>query len=377
MINVLVNLSALKTGGGQNVALNFLHEIQNVDVNDMTFCFLVANDSEPHRYLHSIQSKKYVIAPSNPILRILFEIFVGWYFLKKLHIDIVYSYFGYAWFPRRWPQISGSADSNLYFPEIDFWGDHHGIQLIKRKLIDIYRICGIKRANAVIFENLIMEKRGRQLYGLKNTKYIMPSIYNYKKNQEYKLSSCLGHDVKRGLFLCGWQLHKNIMLIPLVAAEMKRRKCPMLFIITAPRDRSKMCQQFLGLVQKNRVEDLVLIAGTIHKAELESLYNQVDFIFLLSRLESFSNNIIEAWTFKKPLLVTDALWAHSICHNAAVYVNRDSVIDVADKLCNLLNCHSDYNQLVKNGSSMLRKYPNGQQRIANELEYIRYVYANN
>ena len=58
------------------------------------------------------------------------------------------------------------------------------------------------------------------------------------------------------------------------------------FVLTAPIDKSSIHTQFLDLIRKNEVEDMIDIIGQIKKEDLGSLYNQVDYVFLLSKLES-------------------------------------------------------------------------------------------
>ena len=374
MINLLINFSTLKSGGGQNVALNFLYSIETKPLEGVTCIYLVAKDSETHRYIEEKGCHMYIVAPRNALKRVLFEFFFGWYFLKKNKIDIVYSYFGYAWFPRRWPQIAGSADSNLYYPEIDFWGRYSRLSRIKRALVDRYRLFGVKRSDAVVFENAALEDRARQIYKLNETRVIKPSIFvNY--NQINFDLSLPGHpNAKRGLFLCGWHLNKNIMLIPSLAAEIRRRNREFIFILTAPPDNSNFHAEFADLVRKHNVEDMMFLTGPVQKDQLSSLYGQIDYVFLLSKLESFSNNIIEAWHFGKPLLISDEPWARAICQDAAMYANRDSVGDIVDRLCDLLDAMDVRKRILDCGKAMLRSYPSIQERIHQEMDYIQYVF---
>ena len=50
-MKILINLSTLKKGGGQNVALNFLFSLKNLASTDQDFYFFVAKDSAAHKYL--------------------------------------------------------------------------------------------------------------------------------------------------------------------------------------------------------------------------------------------------------------------------------------------------------------------------------------
>lgn len=372
-MRLLINFSTLKGGGGQNVALNFLYAVEKQLLGDVTCYYLVAKNSEPHLYLKKNGAQRYIVAPRNALKRILFELFLGWYYLRKYKIEIVYSYFGYAWFPRRWPQVSGSADSNLYFPEIDFWSGYRGLSRLKKALVDRYRLFGLKRADAVVFENAALEERGRRLYGLVRTRVIKPSICCNDNRVAFKLNIPGDRRVKRGLFLCGWHLNKNIMLIPGLAAELQRQGRPVVFILTAPPDGSRLHKQFCELVREHRVEDLVFVTGPVHKDQLGSLYDQIDYVFLLSKLESFSNNIIEAWYFGKPLLVSDEPWARSICGEAAVYVDRDSAADIAGKLGALMDGPDLERLQDERGRTRLGDYPDIECRVKQELDYVGQV----
>ncbi len=59
-MNIMINFSTLKKGGGQNVAMNFLYEIFNIDLED-TLYFFVANGSDPHIYLEQNGLNNYYV----------------------------------------------------------------------------------------------------------------------------------------------------------------------------------------------------------------------------------------------------------------------------------------------------------------------------
>lgn len=371
-MNILINFSTLKKGGGQNVAMNFLHEIFNLALEDITFYFFVAKDSEPHRFLKKLGKNNYHVVPSHPLVRILFEISKSKKILKENKIDIIYSYFGIGLFPSYIPQISGSADSNLYFPEINFWSHYSHIGRMKKRMIDLYRIYGVKKATAVIFENESMEARAKQLFGLAHTKFIKPSINFAFKRQNHMFFE--GKFPKRGLFICGWQLNKNVHKIPEILFELKNKNMPFEIVITAEEDESSEYKIFRDLVRKYGVEDNIKMIGPVSKSMIPSLYEQIDYVFLLSKLESFSNTIIESWYFEKPLIVADETWARSICKNAAHYVDRESSKSIADAIITLDKNDRMIRELVDNGINELKSYPSISERIKEEIDYIKNVY---
>ena len=375
-MRILINFSSLKSGGGQNVAMNFLGELFNMTFHDLQFFFFVAKDSEPHKYLQRIGYKNYYVVSRKPLKRILFEIFLSKKILMQNKICIIYSYFGFGFFTKKIPQVSGSADSNLYFPEINFWKGYNGFGRFKKKVIDLYRIYGIKRVKAVIFENEILEKKSHELYNLKKTTFIKPSINLNFKSLVFRLPFIVKIDVPIGLFLCNWQLNKNIMIIPELARILKELGCEFHFLITAPEDGSQEHLQFVKLMKINDVENMVSIVGQVVKEELASLYNQISYVFLLSKLESFSNNIIEAWHFQRSLIISDEPWSRSICKNAAFYVERDSASHIVNRLIDIMDDKTKELGVVQKGSFMLKEYPSSKERIQEEMRYLKYVFKN-
>lgn len=372
-MRIVVNLATLKSGGGQNVGLNFLHSLLKTKSEDVELLFLVADKSDIHNVAIQNHLRILSVLPRNPILRMLKELFYVNVLLLLTRVDIIYSYFGVGLFLRKIPQVSGSADSNLYYPEVDFWSHYSGIGRFKKWIIDQYRIWGLKKSSAVIYENEVLEKRGRKIFNLKQTKYIKPSVNFEIRNDVYVLPLVKSRDTKIGLFLCGWQLNKNIMLIPDLARLFSEKGCDFRFIITAPEDNSEICSAFKERVRKFEVEEKVYIVGSIPKEYLASLYGQVDFVFLLSLLESFSNNIIEAWYFNKPLVISDEEWARSICGKGAVYVARDKPDGIVNTVLDVISDRRLLVDILNGGRNQLESYPSIDERTLQELRFIKDV----
>jgi glycosyltransferase involved in cell wall biosynthesis len=371
-----VNMSTLKKGGGQNVGLNFIHCISKMKYSDKVFFYAVVQDSEIHKALLALNEKNIVLMPSNPLKKLWRELTQGRSIVKENSIDIIYSYFGYGLYPKSCLQVSGSADSNLFFPEINFWQHYSGVKLMAKKAIDSFRIWGVKRATAVIFENAAMQKRGVELFGLKNTTFIKPSFSLVESDVKWTLPEA-AKNKKVALFFCGWQLNKNYEIIPHLAFELKQRKIDFHFVITAPADESLEHKAFVQSLQKLGVEDMVSIVGAIKKAEIPSLYSQIDFVFLLSNLESFSNNIIEAWQFNKTLMIADAEWSKAICNDGACYVPRDNALSIANALQELIESEDRYKTFVQKGRAQLSAYPSIEERTQQEIDYIEKIYHEN
>ena len=119
---------------------------------------------------------------------------------------------------------------------------------------------------------------------------------------------------------------------------------------------------------------MISVIGPVRKQQLKSLYDQIDFVLLMSKLESFSNNIIEAWHFKKPLIISDEEWARSICKNAAYYINRESSRNIAYSIQDLKSNSMQQNELVKEGVEQIKNYPSISEKTRREISFIERIY---
>ncbi len=373
-MKILLNLATLKKGGGQNVGLNLIKCLISGGYNLSKFYFVVAEQSTIESQLLDSGLKNFISISNNPIKRMFFELIKGQKIIKKHKIDVVYTLFGIGLYPKSCMQVSGSADSNIFFPEIDFWEGYKGIGRLKKRIIDQYRVKALKRADAVIFENEAMLKRSQNLFKLKNTLFSKPSINNDFPSDKLDLPKL--DDSMVGLFLCGWQKNKKYILIPELLYEFKRRNINFHILFTASELEEKPYEEFMEKVKEFKVEDRVTLLGPVKKTELKSLYESVNYVFLLSKLESFSNNIIESWFFEKPLVIADEEWSRSICKDAAVYVNRNSVSNIIEKVLEVEKGDKSKEILLENTREILKTYPTMQEKVNLELNYISTLYEN-
>jgi glycosyltransferase involved in cell wall biosynthesis len=366
---LLINLGPLKKGGGQNVALNFLQALERQGKLEFRPFFAVCESSLIYEMLIKSRWKNNIIIVSrNPVIRILQELTIVKAYLKCNEIGLVYTYFGFGLFGRRVIQIIGSADSNLYFPEVDFWQHERPLEKAKRFLVDKYRVYGLKIASGVIYENKAMYDRADNLFGVKAKRLILPSI---EESPEMRpLGVAFDHESIKILLLCGWQRNKNILLIPELAHSIRTKGKKVQFIITVEADNSSCAIEFFELIKKWQVTDLISCIGPVSKSQLPELYGSVDQVMLLSLLESFSNNIIEAWYYDRPLIISDELWAKAICSNGASYVPRNEVDVIAERVIQLATNPKTLEYLKLNGNKEFLKYPDIDERLKQELEFI-------
>lgn len=375
-MNILINLIPIKKGGGQQVATNFVDQV--VGINEFTMVFLVTENTYIHQLL--VEKKANVVAVKNNVFkRFVFQYLKLGQIVKENGIDLIYTMFGPGLHNKNVISITGCAYSNLFFPEIDFWTGYSFLQKLKLKMIDRYRLKSTLKSDAIVFENEAMQRRASTLfkYPLKRTKLILPSISEYRVIEDagfQKRLSAINVTNFNIVLLTGWHRNKNIEVVPHVLLELKKQNCTdVSFVITVP-ENHPMSQLLKKAAKELNVEERILFLDSVAPHHVPLLFNKIDGVGLFSLLESFSNNIIEAWHFKKPLFISDEEWSRAICKNAAVYVDRNSAKDIAAKIMAYRNDGPYKEKLELNMKEILKEYPTPKEKVAMQLEFIKKVY---
>jgi glycosyltransferase involved in cell wall biosynthesis len=378
-MKILVNLLPIKQGGGQQVAFNFLNILSSHNF-DASFHILATQGTYIAQKLtekSDISSKlAHTIIPDSIPQRFSFENFGVNRLVKKEGIDAIFTLFGPSLKVRGVPSITGCAYSNLFFPEIQFW---HGswFNRTSKALIDKYRLKKTLQADALVFENNAMLLRAEKLFGVKHAVFIKPSI-----SLSQEAPSVRFHQQKRNLaaerfkilMLAGWHPNKRLDIVPDVLASLKKNHPDVQaeFILTVAPEASEsqaLMQRAtaLGVVEKIR------LVGQVSTADVPHMAAEVQAFGLFSLLESFSNNIIEAWAYNRPLIVADEEWARAICNDAAVYIDRNSADDIADKIAQLARHEAEYKRLVAAGKAEIETYPTPFEKVEQQIKFVKSV----
>jgi glycosyltransferase involved in cell wall biosynthesis len=374
-MNLLVNLIPIKIGGGQQVADNFVTQV--LKDQDIDPYFLVTENSFIHRKLEQKRVLKLFIVGVSLSKRFFFQQFLLKKIIEDNNIDLIYTLFGPGLHSSKVKSVTGCAYSNLFFPEIDFWKEYSRFERLKYKIIDYYRLKTTLKSHSIIFENNAMRKRAISLFNYpeKRTKLILPSISEYPEEPcSEELSSRLENINSKNfniLLLSGWAKNKNIHMIPNILNKLYlEEKKDVTFLITVSPNHPESVALRKRAVELG-VEKGIIFFGSVLPTEVPFLYKNTSASILLSKLESFSNTIIESWYFKKPLIISDEEWSREICGSACVYVNRENAVDIAQKILLIKDNKTARVELEKRSVIKLEKYPSPQQKIVEQLNFLR------
>jgi hypothetical protein len=374
---VLINLIPIKKGGGQQVASNFIEQMPTfVDIMPI---YLVTKDSYICNKLLKCGIPNVHVVKDTLVARFIFSVYGIRTVFQKYNIDLIYTLFGPGLRYKNTLSVTGCAYSNLFFPEVNFWGEYSFYKRLKLKIIDKYRLKKTLNSDAIIFENKAMLERAISLYSYPVNKVtlILPSISEYPvglesedfANRLIKINS-KHYNI---LMLIGWHKNKNIEMIPSILYELKQRGInDVSFVITISKEHPEMKNIYLKASELGVAKNICFF-DAIMPHEVPAIFQKIDGVMVLSLLESFSNNIIEAWHFQKPLFISDEIWSRAICEDAAIYVNRDNPKNIAGKVIACRNQAELSERVLIASQRILLNYPSPYEKVKLQLDYLKNV----
>lgn len=276
--------------------------------------------------------------------------------------------------------VIGVAYSQLFYPEIDFWKTSPRHLRPAHRARSRLRLAGIRRADAWIFETDVMRSRAIEQLGIEPRRATVippapsPFIRHPEPSSRLKATLAALPDRPRVLLAAGWQGHKNLRTVPGVAKACRNLfgESP-LFVFTLEPE-SIGATELTRLATALGVADDLRFIGRVDQRSIGQALAQVHCVLLLSELESFSNNVIEAFVGGLPLVISDRDWARSACRDGAVYVEPHDPYEVARGLTQAMGERRD--SLVARGAALAEElYLSQQARAVLTMNFLTEVHG--
>lgn len=367
--NILVDLGAIKSGGGTQLALNFLEQLSRYQNQEDRFALIMPEVGPLTQSTLEQRYIKRVVSPNSYIRRLDFEYRSLPKILQRFKIEKVFTFFGSGLpLPTHIQSIVQVAYPIICYPDSQFWKHIAPALRIKTMARNFLRIRRLKRASRIIAETNVMRDRLCNVLGIEpdSVEVIPPAPSEYVRAQVKGTA----RSKKRFLFLSGNSSHKNLWRLYAVAQCLKSMNFKdFVFVITVSRN------AYLAALRDSDLDDNLIDAhfhflGSVHPADIMQVYDHADFACNFSDLESFSNNYMEAWVVGLPLLVSDRDFARNICGNSAVYVEPHDVQDVANKVIWVVRSQSVCEELVAKGKANLQGLPTQADRFSRVMDIL-------
>lgn len=357
-MRLMINASNLLVGGGVQVAHSFLEELKDFG-QDEYFVLLSSPlrsqldiSSYPERFtFYHIPVSPARVMGRQKVTRELGTL------EKRFRPDVVFSVFGPSYYRPSTVHVMGFAYGWAIYP------DSSAYRILSKA--EAWRSC-VRRAYVkyytkrdgdyfIVETETVKERLVRYRWTDASRIFVVGNTFHRVFETQPSPSKKIRDDGKfRFVTISAAYPHKNLQIIREVVPLLKAKRIECRFYVTLPDDAYK--KYFSG------VEEWVYNLGPLCISECPGVYMQCDAVCLPTLLECFSASYPEAMKMGLPIVTSDRDFAHSICGDAAEYVDPLNPVDIAEKIEILVKNRQRRDELRKRGYARLQMFPSARTR---------------
>ena len=384
-MNILINTSNLKAGGGIQVADSVCRQLGNFHNHSFVVVlssYLKGTEKAIKDY-PNVTVVFYDIPHSLSLLLTgrdkKLDSFVDSYKIKK-----VLTIFGPSiWIPKV-PHLSGFASGQLTPQDSPFYSLKLSLRFrihewLRNAILKTYYN---KCSNYLWVENESVSAVLRKMFPNKKV-FTVTNYYNqiFDNRELWEKHPLPTFDGITLLTVANIYPHKNLC-IALDVAKIIEERYPDLnfrFVMTVKEeDFLEALEHFhSSLFPNKKLKEIYsqyhnhfLFIGSVNINECPSLYEQCDIEFQPTLLECFTATYPEAMRMSKPIVTTDLAFAHGLCGEAALYYSALSAEDASEKIYMVSTDLYLRRKLVEEGKKQLLKYDNYEERTNKLIKIV-------
>lgn len=365
-MNILVDGSNLFAGGGIQVAVSFLSDLNRLKLDNKYHVVLSSALAQELTGKQFASNFTFYPLKSNhrSILRKNKE-------LKSIETlcnpDVVFVVFGPSYYRSSCPKVVGFAIPHLIYSDSPYFQELTFIARFKLWVLnEIKRYYFLKNSDALVFEtdeSRIIFSEGLnpaiETYTVGNT--VNEIFFNKESWKHYDL---LNNSKVKILCLAANYPHKNLQVIPAIIDILVNEQgiSDFSFIISQTKEELNFSAKY---------DKYITYLGKVDINKVPSLYSQIDYVLIPTLLEVFSASYLEAMYTGKPIIASDMGFARDICGDSALYNGPLDAYDYARSIEALINTPKLRERLIENGRTNLSRFGNSMQRTQNYIKIIQ------
>jgi len=373
---LVINLAPVGGGGGVQNALSFLEQLA-ADSQTCEQAMVTARAGSPIERSCREHGLPTAVFDNGLAGRLAFGAGLSEVFSRGQTVFTLFG--GPPWTTRgKCLNIAGCALSNLFYPEVWFWGAQPPLRRWRSELIDVYRRRWMERADYWIFETGVLARRAVELarfpaervavVRMACSALVDPSQVRPEAAADFEARLPAGF---RLLFLCSAHRNKRLHCLPAIAVELARNGVGGVRFVLTLDEQSEYWHAIAREARSQGVEEAFCNLGPVGHTDVASLISRCGAMGTFSALESFSNNFVEAWRMGVPLLVSDRDWAREACGKGALYIEVEQAAGAAEAIARVAGEGAVREHLVQEGTRQLSTYPSPTAKYRSYLEQIR------
>jgi glycosyltransferase involved in cell wall biosynthesis len=248
----------------------------------------------------------------------------------------------------------------ICYPDSPYWRHLRWHDRARQRIKNALRGCRLRRADKVVVETPVMARRIERYCGIAADRLLVlppaPSAYLRRVTRRRH-----GASPTTFLFFSGASPHKNLWRLPAVAAVLLESGAGGSFRFLLSCGPMVLEPAFAAFP---RTRDHFDFHGPVAARNIQEIYERADVLVNLSDLESFSNNYMEAWRARIPILASDRDFSREICRDSAVYCEPHDARSVAARMLAFIRGEVDVDMLVAHGAERLAALCTQETRMA-------------
>lgn len=363
-MNILINCSNIKIGGGIQVAHSFLNELKHINGYVFTIVLSTKLDEVIDKKLFS---SKFTFYKYNINASPKKTIFSNDKFLDGLVIkhntEKVFTVFGPSYWRPKVTHVCGYAKPQYIYRSSPYFRIISAKTRVALKLKEFFHILDLKKNTDILItenpdvSNRLSGKLNKQVYTVTNN-------YNqiFDTPESWTQTELPPFDGDYLLTVSVDYPHKNLGIIPEVISILHKKGINKFkFVVTLNEN---------TLSTNSEINKDIIYLGKVSINQCPSLYQQSKYMFLPTLLECFSASYAEAMKMEKIILTSDLDFARGICKDAAIYFNPLDPHEIVDKLLDIDQNFELQQILLNNGKKRLLDFDTSKQRAEKYLKII-------
>lgn len=355
-MNLLLNASNLRHGGGKTVALQLLNGIAPLRAADKLY--VIAPATPEYAALTKHPNISLLPLPGNyhsswlAKLLQMHRAFPKW--CDRLQIDKVIS-LGNAAFPAKSrPHLVYIQLAQLVYHESPAWKMMDMRAFLRNSLMDQYVAYYMRYASSYAVQTEVMRRRIIERFKLDEERvYILPNA-PIENDDFHPKPLPLPMQPLKLLFLSRYYPHKNYECLPAVAALLKERNVPVSITLTISEQEGKGAAAILEALKNfPNIRNI----GPVTLKEVGNVIDEHHGVFLPSLMESFSGVYAEALLHRRHIFTSHYDFATEMLEDAAFYFDPLKPEHIANVLEHAANNPSALSQKLRAIEVLAQKSP--------------------
>ena len=341
-MKIAVNTISTKkhAGGAYQIAYNFLMEtLKHQD--DVEWFYITSSDVDEAvgKEFASLRGQRYFVFPTQPDFkgsyrRVKREL-VQWE--EKYKPDVVYTISSPCYFTFKATEVMRFANAWITNPNQESWSVLPWKKWLEMRFYRIVQIGLLKKAKYIVTQSETVKQGLIRITGLEqNHIKVVPNVLP-KVFSDTAVERKGRDEVFDVICAASHSPHKNLEIIPdvLKALKEKHKITNVRFHLTISEDNPflwkivKRCEVF-------GAENGIVNHGRCSQKQLCAIYNNSDFCFLPSLLETFSASSLEAMYFGLCIVASDFDFNKEVIDDAGLYYKAMNASEAADKIAMLV-----------------------------------------